>query len=370
LSDEGTYVIGYWSVDLGGNVGATRSLTVKIDKTAPGVSAQPTFGPAGTGWCNLGTGAPVIHFTATDGGSGVDYSTVPADQTLGEGANVGTSVTIYGVAGNSAVASVRGLKVDLPPPTASESIKAPAPTGWYNPTTGTAVITYTAGDNLSGVTTPAPVTLGEGANQAVRGISVTDAASTVLTATAGFHGINVVLHKPKVSAAPTTAPNASGWYNGPVTVRYTAVDDLSGVSAPADRLLASEDAAVASSANVTVTDVAGNVSEPANVVIVRIDRTAPQTGTALSGPAGTNGWFTSAASVSLPATDQLSGVAATYTRWTAARRRGTPAPSRLPLTASIPSATGAPTTPATSHRRGTLPSGSTRPPLRRACQRP
>jgi parallel beta-helix repeat protein len=149
LRDEGTYVIGYRSVDLGGNVEATHSLTVKIDKTAPRVSAQPTFGPAGTGWYNLATGAPVIHFTATDGGSGVDYSTVPADQTLGEGANVGTSVTIYDVAGNSAVASISGLKVDLTPPQTAIAVSGKSgPNGWY---ISAVSVSLSAADKFSGL---------------------------------------------------------------------------------------------------------------------------------------------------------------------------------------------------------------------------
>jgi hypothetical protein len=150
LSDEGTFIIGYRSVDLGGNVEATHSLTVKIDKTAPCVSAQPTFSPAPTGWYNLATGAPVVHFTATDTGSGVDYNTVPPDQTLAEGANVGTAATIHDVAGNSAIASVSGLKVDLTPPQTRS-----APSGKVDPTTGfylSAVsVSLSAADQVSGV---------------------------------------------------------------------------------------------------------------------------------------------------------------------------------------------------------------------------
>jgi hypothetical protein len=150
LSQEGTYSIGYRSVDLGGNVEATHSLAVEIDKTAPRVSAQPTFSPAPTGWYNLATGAPVVHFTATDTGSGVDSNTVPPDQTLAEGANVGTAATIYDVAGNSAIASVSGLKVDLTPPQTRS-----APSGKVDPTTGfflSAVsVSLSAADQVSGV---------------------------------------------------------------------------------------------------------------------------------------------------------------------------------------------------------------------------
>src|SRR5262249_17286140 len=145
---------------------------------------------------------------------------------------------IYDLAGNAAVASISGLQVDLTPPTVSQSINAPAATGWYNLSTGPAIVTYTASDKLSGVVSiPAPATLGQRAHQSMPRPTVTDVAGTVSAPTAGYSGINVDLQKPTVSAAPTTAPNANGWYNGPVTVHYTAVDNLSGVTAPADVVL-------------------------------------------------------------------------------------------------------------------------------------
>jgi hypothetical protein len=302
LTNEGTYLVGYRSVDTAGSTETTKTLTVKIDKTPPTVSARPTFGPAATGWYNVATGVPVIHFTATDGGSGV--AGVPADQTLGEGSSVGTSATIYDVAGNSAVASISGLRVDLTPPTVSERINAPAPTGWYNLATGPAVVTYTATDNVSGVVAPAAVTLGEGVNQAVPGVTVTDAAGNVSAPTSGFHGINVDLHKPAVFAAPLASPGAYGWYNGPVVVRYFAGDNLSGVSAPADEVLYSE-GAVSSSPYVCVTDGAGNTSDPANVVTAHIDRTRPTTGLSVVGK-GRSG-----ATVRWASGDQTSGVVST-----------------------------------------------------------
>ena len=54
------------------------------------------------------------------------------------------------------------------------------------------------------------------------------------------------------------------------------------------------------------TDVAGNV-EPSKAETINIDLTGPTTTATVTGTAGTNGWYTSAVSVSLAMTDDLSG---------------------------------------------------------------
>src|SRR6185437_1184282 len=89
--------------------------------------------------------------------------------------------------------------------------------------------------------------------------------------------------KPAVSGAPTTSPNANGWYNGDVTVHWTAIDNVgvdgSGVdlsTIPGDSVLTGEGKDLAAGP-VTVSDEAGNVSAPASVGSIDIDRTAPNT---------------------------------------------------------------------------------------------
>ena len=41
--------------------------------------------------------------------------------------------------------------------------------------------------------------------------------------------INIDVTPPNLAGAPTTDPNADGWYNGDVAVRWAASDGLSGV---------------------------------------------------------------------------------------------------------------------------------------------
>ena len=99
----------------------------------------------------------------------------------------------------------------------------------------------------------------------------TSAASNVVT-------VNIDKTKPTITAAATTAPNTAGWYNTDVTVQFTCTDGTgSGIptgACPADQVLGTEGAAVASTAQ-TVTDAAGNTSAASNVVTVKIDKTAP-----------------------------------------------------------------------------------------------
>jgi hypothetical protein len=115
---------------------------------------------------------------------------------------------------------------------------------------------------------------------------------------------------PTISAAPTSQPNATGWYNANVTVHFTCADSLSGIptgTCPADQVLSTEGSAVSSTAR-TVTDAAGNTSASSNVIGVAIDKTAPS----VSVTGVTNGGTSTLGSVPTAAcstTDALSGVA-------------------------------------------------------------
>jgi PKD repeat protein len=116
---------------------------------------------------------------------------------------------------------------------------------------------------------------------------------------------------PTIGASALTSPNAADWYNSTVTVRFACADDGSGIPAsacPSDQVLSVEGAAVASLAR-TVIDIAGNVSNTSNTVIVGIDKTAP-TVLLVGGPAD-NGFYNSGSVPAAPvcsAFDALSGL--------------------------------------------------------------
>src|SRR5205814_3578554 len=107
---------------------------------------------------------------------------------------------------------------------------------------------------------------------------------------------------------PATPPNADGWYNGNVTVHWTAADGLSGIApatVPADSVITGEDTGL--TAGASVADRAGNSTNAISGPAVNIDRTAPNT-TAGAPPA----WNNTDVTVSLDANDNLSGIKATY----------------------------------------------------------
>ncbi|MFN8491593.1 MAG: PxKF domain-containing protein [Caldilineaceae bacterium] len=145
--------------------------------------------------------------------------------------------------------------------------------GWNN---SNVTVNWSCSDATSGVVAASvsQTVSGEGTNQSVTG-TCTDNAGNNATNTQS--GINIDKTAPTLSAAATTQPNANGWYNSNVTVQFTCADALSGLATnacPADQVLSSEGAAVASTAQ-TVTDLAGNTSVSSNVVTVKLDKAAP-----------------------------------------------------------------------------------------------
>ena len=113
---------------------------------------------------------------------------------------------------------------------------------------------------------------------------------------------------PTVTAAPDRAPNGAGWYNADVTVSPTYADETSGVASGAnDATLGEGDNQYVS---FSVTDNAGNTSEPYSAGPYRMDKTAPTLTPRRTPAANADGWNNTDVTVSVDtATDALSGVA-------------------------------------------------------------
>ena len=112
----------------------------------------------------------------------------------------------------------------------------------------------------------------------------------------------------------TPAANAAGWNNTAVDFAFTTADDLSGVqSSVPDSPLHFTSEGANQTQQVTVTDNAGN-SATFTSPAVNIDLTKPLTSATLPGINQQQEWFTGPVSVTLNASDNLSGVAGTFYR--------------------------------------------------------
>ncbi|MDH2444366.1 PxKF domain-containing protein [Amnibacterium sp. CER49] len=323
FSTEGTHAIRFWSVDVAGNVEQSGTpLTLRVDTTAPVTSITDPMVPD-SGWF-VTNGIP-FALSATDGASGVAkiYYRIDAGDTNTYGdpftANLSDgqhTVTYWSVdlAGNVERSQTKALAVDATAPTITGAATAtPNGNGWYKqPVT----VHFTCNDVTSGIKSaivtgvagcsPDAVVTNEGADQSVTGDAFDNAGNH---SSVKVGGINLDKTAPTLTGVPATQPNANGWYNSDVTVKWQGDDGLSGIDSstqPADTTVTGEgDSLTATSA--PIQDKAGNASAP-GLYGLRIDRTAPSiSGGATSDP-NSNHWYSAPVTVHFTCADALSGV--------------------------------------------------------------
>ena len=299
------------AVDRAGNSNSDSVSGINVDKTAPGLSGAATTSPNASDWYNRDV---TIHWTGTDGLSGIDPATLPADSTItGEGSILTATASVSDKAGNSTSSTNPVVKIDRTKPSTSAS-KTPS-VDWAN---GDVVVSFAAGDNLSGVAATW-YTVDGGVAQSGTGVTLSaEGAHTVSfwsvdhagnVETAKGLAVKLDLSAPTINGAPTTSPNGVGWYHSPVTVHFTCADqlDLSGIqSCGPDKTLSTEGASQ-SVVGETV-DKAGN-SASKTVSGINIDLAGPTV--SVSGIAA-GGVYTLGAvpQAGCSATDGTSGLAA------------------------------------------------------------
>jgi hypothetical protein len=288
------------------NQSGTQVGPIKIDKTNPTLTGAATSSPNSSGWYNHDV---VIHWTPSDGLSGIDPATVPADSTItGEGSNLGAGESVQDQAGNVGTGSVSGIKIDRTPPMISASASGlMGSNGWY---VGPVTVHFTCSDGLSDIAScPADVVLsGDGAGQSASGTAVDNAGNTANTS---VNGINIDQTAPSITGSRTPSANANGWNNSPVTVSFSCADATSGIAAAGGcsgpTTLSNEGAG--QSMNGSAVDNAGNMAG-ATVDTINIDLTAPTiTGAATTSP-NANGWYNGNVTIHWTCGDNLSGVGA------------------------------------------------------------
>ena len=253
-----------------------------------------------------------------DGGSPQTYL-VPFAVT-GDGAHTVT-FNSADAAGNTETAHTLALTISTTPPTTTAALSGTLGNGgWYK---SAVKVTLTASD-LNGAayvsntsytvdggsrhTYSAPLTVSGDGTHTITFWSVDKARNTEA---ANSQTVKIDATAPAVTfGAASPAANTAGWNNGTVSLPYTAADTASGMAAalPAGPLTFATEGK-SQKQTVTVTDNAGNTKALISPA-VNIDLTAPVTTKSVSGP-NVSGIYTGSASISLSATDSLSGVAST-----------------------------------------------------------
>ena len=217
VSTEGVHTITYHSVDKAGNIEADKTATVRIDETAPGISASATTADnnpytAGT-WTNQSV---TVHFTCADSGSGI--ASCPTDVTYtADGITPSTSGTATDNAGNTASASFGAVQIDKTAP----GITASATTADNNPyTAGTwtnqsVTVHFTCADSGSGIAScPVDVTYTTDGIYTASGTATDNASNTAGTTFA----VNIDKTAPAVtvsSPSPLYVPTITGTVSDP-----------------------------------------------------------------------------------------------------------------------------------------------------------
>jgi hypothetical protein len=307
ISSEGITAVTYFSIDNQGNTEPGKTFTVKIDKTAPVVTAVRDTAENANGWNNTDV---QVSYTATDALSGINAGASDATPyTLtSEGAGQSHTFTVYDKAGNSGTGTVSDINIDKTAPEISaQRDTSPNAFGWDKVDVPSS---YAASDALSGLTAGTEsgsfTFTSEGSGQS-HTFTVTDLAGNSASDTVS--GINIDKTVPSISAARTPNANANGWNNTNVTASYNASDALSGLdpASPASDSHLFNTEGAAQSHTFTVSDKAGN-SNSAAITNVNIDKTAPSITASRTPAANGFGWNNTDVTASYTASDALSGL--------------------------------------------------------------
>jgi hypothetical protein len=290
VTAEGTTTISYYAVDKNGNKETAKSFVIKIDKTKPVISGEDFVN---SGWTNQDVSKP---FTANDNLSGLTEADksftlrASAESTKDTNGNVvptKVSRTVTDAAGNVSDSRSVTAQIDKTRPVIDgPDFENP---GWTNQDV---FKTFAANDALSGLaesqqslrlTATAESTKDAGGNVVPTEVSgkVTDLAgneSLPRKLSAQIDKTKPVIEDRGATSGPD---GKNGWYVSQVTNTFSASDGLSGFAGQDDpytfeKTSGSDEGPAVKINPGTVTDRAGNESEPKDSAEFKIDMTAPE----------------------------------------------------------------------------------------------
>ena len=342
-----TYTYEYRARDRAGNASDIQTVSVNVDGTAPGTPTNLFATPPG--WTNVNSfGLSWTNPTDLSGIAGVYYQLdvdpisggTPVGPILGDDISNLSGVSVNGEsrhtiyiwlmdhAGNSDLHTravrTNAFNYDATPPTTTPGHSPPLPAGgWFSGTVG---VTLNAADNASGVQETRWRHVG-GLWNVGNSFSVSEsgayeyqsvdwAGNSEETKTLTVQ-IDTVPPSSSISVSPPVPP--SGWYTGTVTVTISAVDNSPGSGWAGDSyyrvdggtLQHGSVAALSTNGTHSLTyyavDVAGNPESPKTASnLCRIDQETPVISAV---PSKTGACLQPPVTISLVATDTLSGVA-------------------------------------------------------------
>ncbi len=279
----------------------TVTITIRLDKTAPTVTATPARAPDSNGWYNHSL---AVSFNGTDATSGIESCVPPQTYSGPDNANASVSGSCRDRAGNTTVRSF-SLSYDATAPqvTGATPSRPSDRNGWYN---HDLTISFAGTDATSGIESCTQVSYSgpDSGNASVNG-TCRDVAGN--QSAPGAYGFRYDETGPVVTATPARSPDSNGWYNHALSVSFSGTDATSGIDTCVPPQIYSGPDNANASVSGNCRDIAGNTTVRA--FGLSYDATAPQvTGASASRSPDRNGWYNHDLTVSFAGTDATSGI--------------------------------------------------------------
>jgi hypothetical protein len=288
-----------WNDDTGEHV--SKTVTIKLDKTAPTLVPDPVPDPNANGWHR----APLtVKFPGTDATSGI--ATCTDDQPYGGPDTTGTAATgsCTDKAGNSSGPKTYTVKYDATAPAlVPDPVPDANPNGWHK---APLIVKFPGADATSGIascTPDQPYSGPDTSNTPIPGFCTDKAGNQ----TNGTYTLKFDATAPALTPAPSRGSDANGWYNHALSVSFPGTDATSGIDACTPPQNYSGPDSGNASVSGSCSDTAGNTT--AKAFGFKFDATAPALVPDPVPDPNAQGWHKAPLTVRFPGTDATSGIA-------------------------------------------------------------